>query len=507
MYRKEYIMLEKVDLNRKVSREEYKEQVAPLKDQLTALDAPVKAKKLPVIVLLEGWSAAGKGGVIQKLILNFDPRWFSVFNTQPPTEVDKREPMMWRHWKTIPEAGQWSILDQSWYQEVSVMRVENEVDELTNIRHMNEIMSFERGLIDNGYVIVKFFLHISRKEMKKRLKTLAEDPSTSWRVTKADKRQLKHYDTYYRAFDTMLEYTNTPQSPWHVISGSDKRQARLDVFRIVIDQVQKALALKDERDRDLENLSAVIDPGQYNFLPMPKLAEVDMNKALPREEYEILLDEEQKKLSINHNRLYQHKVPMIIAYEGWDAAGKGGNIKRVSAALDPRGYEVMPIASPTPDEKNRHFLWRFWNRLPKDGHIAIFDRSWYGRVMVERLEGFCAPADWQRAYGEMNDFERQLYDWGAIVLKFWINVTNEEQLRRFEARAADPAKQWKLTDEDWRNREKWDQYEEAVDDMIKYTSTDFAPWYIIEGNDKLYARVKTLQIINQAIDDRLAGLD
>lgn len=496
-------MLEKTDLTRKITREEYKEQIGPLKEQLTALDGPVKAKKLPVIVLFEGWSGAGKGSIIQKLILNFDPRWFSVFTTLPPTEVDKREPMMWRHWKTIPASGQWSILDQSWYQEVSVMRVEEDIDELTNVRHMNEIISFERGLVNNGYVLIKFFIHISKKEMKKRLNKLMDDSSTEWRVNKQDLKQIKEYDKYYKAFDSMLEYTKSPSAPWYVISGTDKRQARLDVFRIVIDEVQKALALKDERDAQAATVSAVINPGQYNFLPMPKLADVDMDKSLTREEYEIELEEEQKKLSANHNRLYLHKVPMIIAYEGWDAAGKGGNIKRVSAALDPRGYEVMPIASPTPEEKNRHFLWRFWNRLPKDGHIAIFDRSWYGRVMVERLEGFCSAADWQRAYGEMNDFERQLYDWGAIVLKFWINITNDEQLRRFEARAADPAKQWKLTDEDWRNREKWDLYEEAVDDMIKYTSTDFAPWHIIEGNDKLYARIKTLKIINQAIEERL----
>ena len=236
---------------------------------------------------------------------------------------------------------------------------------------------------------------------------------------------------------------------------------------------------------------------------MPELKDVDMDKKLSEEEYRTLLKKEQKKLAENHNKLYLHKIPMIIAYEGWDAAGKGGNIKRVSAALDPRGYEVMPIASPTKEEKDRHFLWRFWTRLPKDGHIAIFDRTWYGRVMVERLEGFCTPADWQRAYGEMNDFERQLYDWGAIIIKFWINITNDEQLARFKARQADPAKQWKITDEDWRNREKWDQYEVAVNDMIRYTSTDFAPWHIIAGNDKYYARIQALQIINDMIGERL----
>ena len=500
-------MLEKVDLKRKVSEEEYRAKIGALKEKLTGLDAPVKEKKLPVIVLFEGWSGAGKGSVIQKLILNFDPRWFSVVNMLPPTEEDKREPMMWRHWKTIPAAGQWSIMDQSWYQEISVMRVENEVDEITNLRHVNEINSFEKGLVDNGYVIIKFFLHISKKEMRKRQEKLSRKKSTQWRVTEKDRRMLHEYKTYYQAFDSMLESTNRPYAQWHVISGSDKETAILEIFQIMIDEVTKALKLKEERDRSASSLSAVIDPGQYNFVSMPLLKDVDMNKFLEEDEYRILLKREQKRLKENHNRLYLHRVPMIIAYEGWDAAGKGGNIKRVSAALDPRGYEVMPIASPTKEEKDRHFLWRFWTRLPKDGHIAIFDRTWYGRVMVERLEGFCTTADWQRAYGEMNDFERQLYDWGAVIVKFWINITNDEQLKRFNARQADPAKQWKITDEDWRNREKWDQYETAVNDMIRYTSTDFAPWHIIDGNNKYYARVRALQIIDDMIEKRLEGIE
>ena len=228
-------------------------------------------------------------------------------------------------------------------------------------------------------------------------------------------------------------------------------------------------------------------------------------KELSDEEYKEKLDKLQDRLSELHNRLYRKRVPLIIAYEGWDAAGKGGNIKRVSAALDPRGYVVEPIASPTPDEKDRHFLWRFWKRLPKDGHIVIFDRTWYGRVMVERIEGFCTTADWQRAYGEMNDFERQLYDWGAIILKFWIHIDQDTQLARFNDRQNTPEKQWKLTEEDWRNREKWPQYEEAIDEMLQKTSTENAPWDIIESNDKKYARIKTLKIVIKALEKACEG--
>ncbi len=273
-------MLEKVDLNKIVTDEEYRAKIDSLKEQLTALDGPVKEKKLPVIVIFEGWSGAGKGSMIQKLILNFDPRWFSVVNTLPPTEVDKREPMMWRHWQTIPAAGQWSIMDCSWYQEISVMRVENKIDEITNLRHMNEINSFEHGLTENGYVIIKFFLHISKKEMKERMDKLEEKKSTRWRVTDKDRLMIENYKKYYAAFDSMLEYTNRPYAPWHLVSGTDSHTAILEVFQTVVDEVTKALKLKDDRDRDAANLSAVIDPGQYNFVTMPELKDVDMDKKL-----------------------------------------------------------------------------------------------------------------------------------------------------------------------------------------------------------------------------------
>ena len=501
------IMLEKVDLERKVSKREYKNAVKTLKEQLTALDGPMKEADLPVIIIFEGWPGAGKGSLIQKLIQNFDPRWYRVVNTQPPTDVDLREPMMWRHWATIPENGKITIMNRSWYQEVSTMRVDNHIDELTNLRHMNEINSFEHGLVENGYLIVKFFIHITQDEMKKRQDALLADKNTAWRVSETDRKRLKDFDKYVTVTDSMLEYTNLPFAPWHVISGMDQEACTLDVFSIVVDSVQTALKLRADRNRLAKESRAVIQPGQYRFVEMPLLADIDLDKSLTDEEYRKELKKEQEKLTDYHNRLYRHRIPMIICYEGWDAAGKGGNIKRVTAALDPRGYEVMPIASPTPDEKNRHFLYRFWRRLPKDGHIAIFDRTWYGRVMVERLEGFCTTADWQRAYGEINDFERQLYDWGAIIVKFWIHISNEEQLVRFQARQENPDKRWKITDEDWRNREKWPQYEVAVNDMLKYTSTDFAPWTIVEGNDKKYARVKALKTINAAIEARLKEVE
>ena len=252
-----------------------------------------------------------------------------------------------------------------------------------------------------------------------------------------------------------------------------------------------------------EQLAKQAEEDEANLLRLSELAKQLMtisekeliNETLTDEEYEKRLDELQDELRDLHNKLYRKKIPVIIAYEGWDAAGKGGNIKRITGALDPRGFEVLPIASPEPHEKARHFLWRFWTRLPKTGHIAIFDRTWYGRVMVERIEGFCSENDWQRAYNEINEFEKELTDWGAVVIKFWVQIDKRTQLKRFKERQATPEKQWKITDEDWRNREKWNQYEGAIDEMIQKTSTEFAPWYILESVDKKYARIKALEIV------------
>jgi AMP-polyphosphate phosphotransferase len=235
------------------------------------------------------------------------------------------------------------------------------------------------------------------------------------------------------------------------------------------------------------------------------LETIDLTQSLSREEYVEELIRYQLQLRMLAYQLYIQKRPLIIVYEGWDAGGKGGNIKRVTEKLDPRGYEVYPIAAPTGEDKTHHYLWRFWRRLkpPDEKQILIFDRSWYGRVMVERLEGFCTEAEWKRAFREINEFERQLVDFGTILVKFWIHISQEEQLRRFQVRQEIPYKAWKLTDEDWRNRQKWDQYEEAVNDMLLKTSTLTAPWTIVEGDCKWFARVKALKTLVNTLSDEL----
>lgn len=496
-------MLEDIDLKKSMTKEALKQQSKELKTALAALQQPIKQRKLPVIVLFEGWGAAGKGSIIASLIANFDPRGFKVHSVVPPTVLEKRKPLMWRHWLDIPAQGVLSVLDRSWYEEVSNSRLEDEVSDDENQRRMDDMNRFERTLTDSGYLIIKFFLHISQKEQAKRFELLSESKSTAWRVTKQDWKRNKHYSKYCRAFDEMLEYTSTPYAPWHAISGMDRELATLEVYQTVLNSVSTALKRKEEKATTKAPASGGILPGNFTFIPMPKLSDIVLDKTLGDKEYDQQLEALQKKLRVLHGKLYEKKVPVIIAYEGWDAAGKGGNIKRVSEALDPRGYEVVPVASPSGEEIARQYLWRFWRNLPKDGHIAIFDRTWYGRVMVERVEEFCTEADWQRAYREINEFERQLSDWGAVVIKFWLQIDKDEQLKRFNDRQNTPSKQWKITDEDWRNRSKWDEYEVAVNDMLQYTSTDFAPWHIIESQDKQYGRIQALKIITNTLQKRL----
>ena len=320
----------------------------------------------------------------------------------------------------------------------------------------------------------------------------------------------------------MLFNTDTDYAPWTIIESMDRRFATVKIYTTVIkamaDQIEKVKRQNEKKAAEKAAAAAapekaatadVIDEiakeadAEMKELQVSILSKADLSLAYTREEYKEKLDKLQAKIEKLHGELYRRRIPVVLGFEGWDAGGKGGAIKRLTAKMDPRGYVVNPTASPNDIEKAHHYLWRFWRAMPKDGHVAIFDRTWYGRVMVERIEGFCTEAEWKRAYKEINDMERDLTDAGAIVIKFWMHIDKDEQERRFKERQENPEKQWKITDEDWRNREKWDQYEDAVNEMLMRTSTDYAPWVVVEGNSKYYARVKVLKTVVDAIEERL----
>lgn len=475
--------------------DEIKALVKKKREELVRQQQMIKEQALPVFVLIEGWGAAGKGTLIGNLIEDMDPRFFRVIKMSEPNEEARRRPFLWRYMEVAPETGKFVFLDSGWLSETADDMINGRIDDETLERRLCQIRTFDRQLKDNGYLVVKLFLQIPQEEQKRRIEKLQNDKNTRWRVSEKDILQVKKREKYEKIYDRILEATNTGYVPWNIVDAVDKKQALLQVLHILTIQLNQAA--------ENRKILPEILYKDYPLLKMPKLSEIPLNQEMSKEEYEIRLKELQKKLKKLHNKIYQKKIPVIIAYEGWDAAGKGGNIKRLTSALDPRGFEVHPIASPEPHEKSRHYLWRFYHRLPKDGHIAIFDRTWYGRVMVERIEGFCSENDWKRAYNEINEFERDLSDWGAVVIKFWVHIDSETQLARFQERERIPEKNWKITQEDWRNREKWTEYETAVNEMIEKTSTENAPWFIIQSNNKYYARLSAIQIVIAEIEKRL----
>jgi len=475
--------------------EELSERLEELRGKLVKQQTLVKEGGIPVLVMLEGWGAAGKGNLLGKIIKDMDPRFFKVETIDKPSEEETRKPFLYKYFKRIPEAGRFAFLEGGWMDEIVESRVHGDLSDRRYRDKVESIKRFERTLADNGYLVLKFFVHIDQDLQKDRLEELADNKNTKWRVSSEDLWQNKHYEKYLETYDAYMNDTNLSCAPWYIIDGKHKKWAELQMLEVLTCGIDTALMNRNTVAPVLQNI--------FPLDPIPKLCDIPLDQKMSEEEYRKELEKCQKRLRELHYKLYRKKIPVIIAYEGWDAAGKGGNIKRIASALDPRGFEVLPIASPLPHEKARHFLWRFWTRLPKSGHIAIFDRTWYGRVMVERLEGFCSENDWQRAYNEMNEFEKELVDWGAIVIKFWVQIDKDTQLERFTLRQNTPEKQWKITDEDWRNREKWDQYEEAINEMLQKTNTHFANWHVLESNDKYYARIKALKIVIEEIEKRI----
>ena len=498
-------MLREVDLNKNLTKNEYKEMMDKLAPKFAALQREARAKGLPVRVVFEGWGASGKGTMISRLIQPLDPRGFKVFTIQAENEEEHMHPFLWRFWTKTPAKGRMHIFDRSWYRRVITEQMDAPMDQKRLDAAYHQILSFEEQLSADGTLIIKFFLHISADEQEKRLKKLERSSETKWRVTKADWKHFKQYKAYLPMYDHMLEQTDMSWAPWHVIEATDREYAAVKVMTIVAGMIEERLNeenAKESRSHLAERAQEEL-PGTEETMRTTVLDGVDVSLTMTKEDYKKRLSVLQKELTRLQNEMYLKRIPVVVALEGWDAAGKGGAIKRLTEPLDPRGYEVVPTAAPNDIEKAHHYLWRFWRAMPKDGHMTIFDRTWYGRVMVERIEGFCSQAEWRRAYREINQMEQNLTDHGVIVLKFWLQIDKDEQERRFNERMEDPEKQWKITDEDWRNREKWDAYVKAVDEMILRTSTTYAPWTIVEADSKYYARIKILETVVRALKNRI----
>ena len=493
-------MLRDIDSSRKLNKADYKKEINSLGLHLSEMQRTCKEQNIPITIIFEGWSAAGKGSRISSLLRFLDPRGFEVFTIHKTTEDERLRPYMWRFWQRLPAKGRIHIFDRSWYR--VLMRGQFK-QEAALADPVYDIKSFEKTIVDNGGVIIKMFLHVSRKEQQKRLKALENDPATAWRVDEADWAQNRNYKSAKSRFEKMLEDTNHNEAHWTVIEADNSRFADVKVYRTVIAAMEYAVRAKKDKAETKSKTEADSDAKLPAITGSSALAAVDLSGSLEREEYRERLRAAQNDLSRIHNAMYKQRVAAAMVFEGWDAAGKGGAIKRSVASLDPRGYKVAPYGAPNDIENAHHYLWRFWNEVPKAGHLTVFDRSWYGRVMVERVEGFCTPSDWKRAFQEISDFEKQLVDGGIVLFKFWLHIDQDEQLKRFESRTNTPEKKWKITDEDWRNREKWDQYLEAVDEMIYRTSTEYAPWTIVEAVDKLYSRIRVIETVRDGLASAL----
>jgi polyphosphate:AMP phosphotransferase len=492
-------MFESAELGHKVDKKTFENEVPQLREQLLAVQYEVLQKaSFPVIVLVGGVDGAGKGETVNLLNEWMDPRHIHTHAMGEPTDEERERPPMWRFWRELPPKGKMGIFFGSWYTEPIVQRACRLIKVAQFDQGLEEIVRFERMLAAEGALIVKFWLHLSKDRQKKRLQALEKDPKTRWRVTKLDWERFAMVERFRKVSEHALRETSRAEAPWTIIEGTDHRYRSLAVARTLLAAMQERLATAPGKAAPAPRVT-ISSPDNLDLIRALDLTQTIKSK----KQY----DKELEGLQGRLNRLSREKEfknrAVVAVFEGADAAGKGGSIRRVTRALDARVVRVIPIAAPTEEERAQPYLWRFWRPLPRLGRVAIFDRSWYGRVLVERVEGFCSEKDWRRAYSEIYDFEEQLSNAGTVVIKFWLAISKEEQLKRFKEREGTSFKKFKIGAEDWRNREKWDQYEEAICEMVDRTSTQIAPWTLVESNDKDFARLKVLRTFCERIEAAL----
>lgn len=494
-------MFESVESGRKLSKKDYERQLPELRARLVQAQFALKQAKVPFIIVVSGVDGAGKGDVVHRLNEWLDPRGIDINAFWHETEEERERPFFWHFWQALPARGRIGLLFGSWYTEPVTQRVYSRISEAELEGELTRIARFEEMLAADGALILKLWFHLSKRSLHERLSNLEKKPETHWRVLPTDWVHHKLYDKYIRVSNRALEGTHLPHAPWRLVDSTDDRHRDLTAAKLILETIQTRL----ERSTKIK----VIPSRKPPKVPVARkggqtiLDRVNLSQSLTRDAYEAKLEKYQAKLNRLVWAAYEIKVSTAIVFEGWDAAGKGSCIRRVTAAMDPRLFRVVPIAAPTEEERAQHYLWRFWRQLPADGRVTLFDRSWYGRVLVERVESFARTEEWMRAYDEINDFEEQLSEHGTVVSKFWIHISKEEQLRRFRERETVPFKCHKITPEDWRNRNKWEVYKGAINDMVTHTSTTAAPWTLVAGEDKRFARIQILKTLCSQLEAAL----
>jgi len=507
-------MFEAAELGQRIPKEEYKRRVPKLRAELLDVQQQLTRARFPVIVVFAGVDGAGKGETVNLLNEWMDPRWTITRAYGEPSDEESERPEYWRYWRDLPPKGRIGLFLSSWYSRPVLDRVNRRKSAAGFDHELDRIAAFERTLTDDGAAILKFWMHLGRQAQKKRLRKLESDPLTRWRVTTLQWQHWRMYDRFVAAAERTLQRTSVGAAPWTIVEGADEAYRSLTVATTLRDAIRQALAERNGAGPGTQLAVAFSPSARRSRAPSARVSpsaaapatilnSLDMSQSVSKKAFEGKLEVLQGRLNRLQHRAQNKGISTIFVFEGWDAAGKGGAIRRMTAALDARSYQVIPIAAPTDEERAHHYLWRFWRYLSRAGRVTIFDRSWYGRVLVEQVEGFATDAEWRRAYSEINEFENELVESGIALVKYWLHITPEEQLRRFKEREKIRHKRWKLTKEDWRNRKKWPDYERAANEMVERTSTRLAPWTLVEANDKYFARLKVLRTACEAMERTL----
>lgn len=482
-------MFETAEVGNFVPKEIYKKEVIEIRERLLSVQKELANSQCSCIILVCGVEGAGKTESVNQLLEWLDARGVETFAFDSPTDEEKERPYMWRFWRILPSRGRMAINLGSWYTEPIVQRTFKKIKKRTFFEKLEEINSFEKMVSNERIILIKIWLHLKKNLLLKKMKKLEKDPFQSWRISKKEWKYVEKYDDFRKVSEIALGFTNTEYSPWNVVESHDFRFRNLEVAKIIINAISSNLMLHKKVEKPpLKPRS--FTPPQKNILKT-----LDYSLKIDEKEYEKKLIELESKLHKAIEKMKDKKRSLILLFEGPDAAGKGGTIRRVIRPLNAQDYRVISVAAPSEEEKAMPYLWRFWRPLPRRGKVTIYDRSWYGRVLVEKIEGFCSDKEWIRAYSEINQFEKELSEFGIIILKFYLSITQDEQLKRFKERQTTPYKQYKISEEDWRNRSKWISYEACAVEMIEKTSMPYSPWLVIPANDKNYTRIEVMKNI------------
>ena len=487
-------MLEDAHDNQRISKEEYAERERSLRVDLLNAQFDLQSADFSVVLLIAGDDRLGVNDLIRLIHEWMDARYLQTWIFSVPTAEEQERPRAWRYWRVMPPKGRIGVYTGGWGQPAISERVRGLISREAFDRRLQLIRTFEEALAADGTLVLKYWLHLPRKYLKRRMVKAALDQTSSWQVEEADWQTYEYYDESLPYIEQLMRETSTEACRWRVLPGYNKRYRNLHFAETLLSEINERLLVKPSGVEPMLRASAE---------PPDALGQVDLSKTLERKEYRSELEEQQARLAKLTRLARRVGKSAVLVFEGWDAAGKGGAIRRITSAMSVRDYLVAPVGAPTEEELARHYLWRFWRRLPRAGRMQIFDRSWYGRVLVERVEGLASTAEWRRAYKEIRAFEEELLERGIVLCKFWLHLDSDEQLARFKARENTPYKKYKLTEEDFRNRDRWPDYVDAVNEMVARTSTPAAPWSLIPANSKRYARIQVLKTVCDAYEASL----